>query len=163
MAEKRDGDPFVHFLVNQHAHDATFAQHRHDLAGACRALGNKAGGTRATDVTQQAVDPGIVRLAVYKVEVEPVVLVAERGNFPVCDMRRKEKRSLAAVAHGDDVFRPDQLDIRPEAVKMRIFADDAAEVVPHPLPDIVPFKLAFFGEGERQVPVGHARKPCPRP
>jgi hypothetical protein len=102
-------------------------------------------------MTQQAVDTGVVRLAVDEADIKAVFFSADRAELPVGEMRTAKYGGFSAIAYGGYKFFPVKGNALPDAVQVRIFGGHAAQVVPHAQHDLFAFRRVFFREGKSKI------------
>jgi len=168
-AEERRRDAVVHLLVDQHAEDAIAAQHLDRLARAGRTLGHDRVVFELPHLPDHAVDQGIVRRAVDLDVGQADLARGKREQLPIRQMAGEQDSRLVAAEDRGGVVDADRLDpaaltgVARDFVYVRVFGDDAAEIVPHAADDARPIRRGELRHRALKIALGAARDCGPRP
>src|SRR5208282_6356448 len=104
----------------------------------------------------EPVDKRIVGGTVDARERQTALRRSNRQDLPIPDMRGEEDSGLAVVAQAIEMFCVDHFDAvagrtKPYIAKMRIFTEDAAEVIPHIHQNFIDHGRRLLGEGVTEV------------
>ncbi len=101
------------------------------------ALGDELAADAAAIGGDEPVDPRVVGGAIHLGDVEPALRRRHRRDLPIAVMRRDEDGGFSGRDDRIEDVVADELDasiiaIDLEFLEMRVFGDDAAEIIPHP-------------------------------
>src|SRR5208282_4721674 len=154
--EERYRDPIVHFLIDEHGEMAALLERRDCAPRALTPFAQQLSCDLAPRPAYKPVDKRIVGGTVDARERQTALRRSNRQDLPIPDMRGEEDSRLAVVAQAIEMFCVDHFDAvagrtKPYITEMRIFTEDAAEVLPHIRQYFTDFGRRFFGEGVAEV------------
>ena len=153
------GEPLVH----QHRHMLALVERMRKLDRRIVARRNQVAHAHRTDALNRAVGGGDVRRPIKHRGIQPMRDSGEGRNFPIAEMACEDQRRLAVVAECIKYLAGALREFHiarlagiagiviPDAVEMREFRTDAADIVPHAGDDLVDLLRRFFGEGGREI------------